>query len=271
LPDLSEQVTKVAPVNPAMLQRARDEVLNSRVDWVAEYGDYQSGGWWTASLLNASGDPSEVVIRDCAARSTSLLTRLPRLAALIEELDLDIMWARIARLAPNSFLWEHVDYAELGAHERYRLHIPLLTCESAYLAIGGARVHLSPGHIWRLTPTFPHGVCNFYGPDRIHVIIDCYATDSYNQLVKNAGQAAFPSAQLPPLPPPDLDRFLSAARDLIELGYESSAHLSLLRLFFRYSLTAGGCYDLIAGLYDSLHRDSEAQEWRERKTRMLAA
>ncbi|MFH9400783.1 hypothetical protein ACH4JS_13570 [Streptomyces sp. NPDC017638] len=52
---------------------------------------------------------------------------------------------------------------------------------------------MTGGRIWRLTPTYAHGVCNLLGPDRIHLIADVYGDDAYQRLAERA--------QMPPRRP----------------------------------------------------------------------
>lgn len=266
---IGTQIARVAALSRDVADRARHEVSTARIDWTAEYSDYQSGGWWTASLLNESGDPGDVVIRDCQPRPTRLLERLPHVQRLLDGVSLTIMWARLARLSPNSFLWEHRDYGDLNQVDRCRLHIPLSTCDSAFMIIGGQRVHLAAGNVWRLTPTIPHGACNLYGPDRIHVIIDCYVDDDYHAKVNNSPSLDFAATPLPHAMLPEIQQQLAAAHQLVELGYPTAAEASLMRLFFHYALPVGGVYDLVAELYESLGMPEDVTSWRLRKRRML--
>ncbi|WP_371272908.1 hypothetical protein [Streptomyces albidoflavus] len=62
---------------------------------------------------SASGDPHDLVIGDGRPEPTSLLEAMPATARFLDGLGLDFMYVRLARLAPNSFLWEHRDYAEV--------------------------------------------------------------------------------------------------------------------------------------------------------------
>ncbi|MFF2655457.1 aspartyl/asparaginyl beta-hydroxylase domain-containing protein [Streptomyces sp. NPDC058045] len=188
---LSGQIVQLDRLNGQLIERMRHEALTAPAPWKAEYGEFQSGGWWTTSLMNASGDACDVRIADGTARPTALLGHMPATAGLLAELGLNYMWVRLARLEANAFLWEHRDYDELDQVERHRLHIPLHTNSSAFLVTGGTKVHMGGGRIWRLTPTYAHGVCNLLGPDRIHLIADVYADDAYTSL---AGRAAEPTA-----------------------------------------------------------------------------
>ncbi len=267
---LPTDVAALQRLDPGLVERLRHEALTVPQDWVVEYGDYQNGGWHTLSLLNDSGDLQDVTIRDCRkARPTTLLERMPAVHDLIRELGVRVMWARLARLDAGAFLWEHRDYGELTTAERHRLHVPLVSNPSAYLVLGGMKVHMGVGRIWRLTPTSPHGVCNRFGPSRIHLIIDCYADDPFQEL--NRGEAPEPGdGEL--LPEPEqahVDEAVATATGLAELGYDHAAETTMLELFYQYAIPEGRAYDLISGMYTALHRDEDAQRWQSKRDVML--
>jgi Aspartyl/Asparaginyl beta-hydroxylase len=268
-PALLHQVARLDRLDPGLLERLRHEALTVPSEWVAEYGQYQSGGWWTLSLLNDTGHPTDVTIKDCDPVETTLLKQMPATRKFLSSLGLRYMWVRLARLGPNSFLWEHRDYGELGEAERHRLHVPLVTNSSAALVTGGAKVHLRAGHLWRLTPTHVHGACNMLGPDRLHLILDCYAEESLARASAGEQLSETDVVRLPAATKAQLDEHLATARSLASLGYERSAEKHLLRLFYEYTLPEGCVYDLIASLYDSLDRVTEAESWRANKTVLL--
>ncbi|MGH3721313.1 MAG: aspartyl/asparaginyl beta-hydroxylase domain-containing protein [Pseudonocardiaceae bacterium] len=268
-PSLPQQVARLGQLDPGILERLRHEALTVPSGRVAEYGQYQSGGWWTLSLLNDTGIPTDVTIKDCDPVETTLLKRMPTTRKFLSLLDLCYMWVRLARLGPNSFLWEHRDYEELSGSERHRLHVPLVTNSSATLVTGGAKVHLRTGHVWRLTPTHAHGACNMLGPDRLHLILDCYTDENLAQASANEQLGETDMVQLPAATKAQLDEHLVTARSLANLGFERSAEKHLLRLFYDYTLPEGCVYDLIASLYDSLERVTEAESWRANKTVLL--
>ncbi|MFB7950061.1 aspartyl/asparaginyl beta-hydroxylase domain-containing protein [Kitasatospora phosalacinea] len=267
---LAGQIAQLASVDAAQWERMRHEALTAQAPWKAEYGAYQSGGWWTTSLMNASGDAADVRIGDCAARPTELLERMPATAAYLADLGLNYMWVRLARLEGNAFLWEHRDYDELDEVERHRLHIPLHTNSSAFLVTGGTKVHLAGGRIWRLTPTYPHGVCNLLGPDRIHLIADVYADEAYQRLARRPSLHPAVAEALPAAGRTVLAERLETARTMARLGYTEAAERMLLRLFYTYALPEGAAYDLIAELHTSLGDLEAAARWTAAKTRLLA-
>jgi hypothetical protein len=263
------QVARLGRLDSGLLDRLRHEALTVPSEWIKEYGPYQSGGWWTLSLLNDSGVPTDVTIKDCEPVETTLLQRMPVTRKFLSSLGFRYMWVRLARLGPNSFLWEHRDYNELSESERHRLHVPLTTNSSAALVTCGVKVHLRAGDLWRITPTHVHGACNLLGPDRIHLILDCYADEALAQVRANEQLSETDVVQLPTATQNQLDEHLASARSLVSLGYVSSAEKHLLRQFYEYSLPEGYVYDSIASLYDSLDRAAEADSWRAKKTILL--
>ncbi|GAA3633766.1 hypothetical protein GCM10022223_60120 [Kineosporia mesophila] len=267
-PALLEQVGRLRSVDTDLLERLRHEVMTIPRGWQTEYGQYQSGGWATLSLMNSTGDPQDVMIRDCDPVETTLLQQMPFLRSLLRGLGLRYMWVRLARLGANSFLWEHRDYADLKGVERHRLHLPLVTNSSAFLVVGGNKVHLDAGQFWRLTPTFAHGVCNLFGPDRIHLIMDCYKDDRLVDFLADQ--------QAPPVVDTSLgqeethlETEFSRALRLARLGYISAAEQHMLRLFYQRQMPEGTVYDLLSQLHDSLGRIEAADEWRRLKGILL--
>ncbi|MGJ6965101.1 aspartyl/asparaginyl beta-hydroxylase domain-containing protein [Streptosporangium sp. G11] len=266
---LAQQVACTGTIDADVLERVRHETLTVPEGWVAQYGEYQSGGWGTLSLLNMTGDATDVTITDCDPVETALLASMPATRRLLSTLGLRYMWARIARLDARAFLWEHRDYGELRSVERHRLHIPLITSSSAYLVLAGSAVHLTTGNIWRLTPTFAHGACNLYGPTRFHLILDCYASPELVELTRGQQLPDDYVRHLPHLDDDVLRRKVEQARALIRFGYGQAAERHLLRLFFTHALPEGRAYDLISELYEHSGATRTAEMWRDRKSVLL--
>lgn len=270
LTTLAGQIAQLDSIDSTQLERMRHEALTAPAPWKAEYSAYQSGGWWTTSLMNASGDAADVTIGDCTAKPTDLLAQMPATTALLNELGLNYMWVRLARLEPNAFLWEHRDYDDLDQVERHRLHIPLHTNSSAFLVTGGTKVHMAA---WadlaadadlrprRVQPARPRA----RAPDR-------------RRVCRRRLPAAGPAPDAPPgrgraLPDADqmvLAERMQAARGMVALGYTEAAERMLLRLFYTYALPEGAVYDLLVELHTSLGDVEAATRWTAAKSRLLA-
>jgi len=271
-PELLGQVARLADLDETLVERMRAEALAAPTRGKVAYGEYQSGGWWTASLMNHSvdGDPHDVVIGDGRPRPTTLLDDMPVTKDFLAGLGLDFMYVRLARLEPHSYLWEHRDYAELTERGRHRLHIPLVTNPSAVLVTAGARVHMAAGSLWRLTPSRAHGVRNATGPDRLHLIADVYTDDTYRELAAHPRLRAGDAVRLPVPTAADHNRLMERATELASLGFLASAEQVLLRAYYAYALPEGGAYDLITELHTNRGADTEAIRWTHAKQHLLA-
>lgn len=268
--DLLGQVARLVELDELLVEQLRAEAVGASTRGVLAYGEYQSGGWWTASLMNHSGDPHDVVIGDGRPRPTTLLEQMPVTAGFLAGLGLDLMYVRLARLEPHSYLWEHRDYTELRATARHRLHIPLATNPSAVLVTAGARVHLATGALWRLTPSQAHGVRNTTGPDRLHLIADVYGDDAYAALANRPHLHDGDTVDLPILTPAGRAGLLARAAQLADLGFPGAAEQLLLRAFYDHALPEGGAYDLIVELHTGRGADAAARRWRTAKAHLLA-
>jgi hypothetical protein len=274
-PPLASQVGSVDhPAIGPLFERVRHEAMTvpDPCSWVTSYGDYQSGGWGTLSLLSDTGDARNVTISDADPVPTRLLSLMPATADLIGRLGLSIWWARLALMAPDSYLWEHRDYTEPGLADtdRHRIHLPLVTSRASFLVTEGRAVHMAAGKLWRLTPTYAHGACNTAGPTRIHLILDCHADDALSRLRAVEKLPADFVRDLPTAAPAELTEHVARARRLADLGYPGAAERHLLRLYFARALPREGhAYDLIAEMYDSLDDHAAAAMWRDRKALVL--
>ncbi|MFD4955796.1 aspartyl/asparaginyl beta-hydroxylase domain-containing protein [Streptomyces sp. NPDC058451] len=270
--EVLDQVARLVDLEESAIEQMRVEALGAPTRGVVAYGEYQSGGWWTTSLMNHSdsGDPHDVVIGDGRPQPTSLLKEMPATARFLDSLGLNFMYVRLARLEPHSYLWEHRDYAELRDTGRHRLHVPLVTNPSAVLVTAGARVHMAAGALWRLTPSRAHGVCNTTGPDRLHLIADVYADDAYEALAARPHLRDGDATDLPEMTAAERAGLLEGAGQLAELGFTGAAEQTLLRAFYAYALPEGGAYDLIADLHAARGADADVSRWRAAKAHLLA-
>jgi hypothetical protein len=267
---LVEQVSQVGVVSERELEALQREVLSINDEWTRVYGDYQSGGWLTLSLMGCTSDPTDTTIRDCDPVETSLLTHMLKTREFLRGLGLRYMWARLARMEPNGSLWEHRDYQELKSVRRLRLHIPVVTNPSATLIIGGRRIHMASGYVWKLNPVHRHGAINFGREPRVHILLDCYANEPLDRMIAAEHLDEKWVRQMPPLAPAELDSFSRTARTLARLGYASAAEHVLLKLFHRYSLAAGEAYDFVCRMYEEVGDEERRQFWSRNKTNFLS-
>ena len=158
--ELISQLSRLNLVDNLTLQGVQREVLNIDEGWSRVYNEYHSGGWWTLSLLNKTSKPGDATIEDCVPVETSLLAKMPVTQAFLRNLGLKYMWVRLAKLEPNSFMWEHCDYQELGDVERFRLHVPIITNPQSMMIIDYSQIHLVAGYIWKLNPIYRHAAGN---------------------------------------------------------------------------------------------------------------
>ncbi|MGC4886562.1 aspartyl/asparaginyl beta-hydroxylase domain-containing protein [Micromonospora sp. DT227] len=266
---LLNQISRLGPLDRGLLAAVADEVRAITTGWTVNYGDYQSGGWYTLSLINPSGLSADVTIHDGRGVPTEILERMPKTKDLLASLPLDIMWVRLARLNAGAYLWEHRDYGELSEVDHFRLHIPLVTNPSAVLAIDGNTISMQVGELWRLAPVFRHGVCNVTGPERTHIVIDCYETEELSKIL--AGGYLLPDdvRSLPPLDDAALEQELAIASELLAGGSAERAEEHLLKLFFRFDTHDGQGYHLITRMYEQAGDAEKADEWRERRAVLM--
>lgn len=260
--DLGEQVSRMRRLDEPLLNRVREEVLSRPAGWVADSGEYQSGGWWSLALLNSTGKADDVEIRDCTPTATDLLRRMPATGELIASLGLRFQSARLARLDPGAFLWEHRDYRRLDSSERYRLHIPIVTNPEAVLVTGGARIHLREGHLWRLAPRHAHGAGNLGEVERVHLILDCRADAALGRLRAAEELTSQDIERLPPMPDAERADHLATAKAISADEGDPAAERYLLQQYFHYALPEGAVYELVAAFHDVLGRSAAAEKWR---------
>lgn len=163
------------------------ELKRTDIPWCRHYSEYQSGGWWTCSLLGPSADAQDGrVIDNAKPVATDALLKLPITKMLLEQLDLRYMMVRLARLDANGALWEHRDYQDLRPIPRQRIHLPIYTNESAFLVFDGRRFHMDLASLWTFRPTKAHGACNLGERNRVHLIIDAYEDVRLADLIAEA-------------------------------------------------------------------------------------
>lgn len=267
--ELIRQVSRLTEVDGQSLSAVQREVLSIESEWTSVYSDYHTGGWLTLSLLNSTRKATDTIIEDCEPVETDLLMEMPATRSLLKGLGFRYMWVRLAKLEPGTFFWEHRDYQELEKVNRFRIHLPVVTNESAYLILDGRRIHLPVGHLWKLDPVHRHGACNFGTEARVHMLMDCYRDEALNAHLTHE---SVDHAWFNPLPAPsddDITDALARARSLALAGRDEMAELSLLKLFHTYGLEEGSSYDLVSRMYGSLGEDGKSELWQRKKAKFL--
>jgi hypothetical protein len=181
LMDIASQVLEV----PSDICHAMaEEIQSADIPYKRLYGEYHSGGWYTATLYTPSESDDHGLVCDGISKPTQLASRLPITQRFLEELGLEFFTVRIARMEADSCLWEHRDYIELdGDKERLRLHVPLIINPGAAMHFPGWNVHMTPGWIWKLDPTVSHAISNPGADPRTHLLLDCYINKTLREML----------------------------------------------------------------------------------------
>lgn len=113
------------------------------------YKEYQSGGWHTFPLYSPNENNTNE-ITDGNATPNPIMDQMPAIKEFLDKLGLDYFSVRVAKSDP----------IELGAEQKLRLHIPLVTNPDANMQIAGTAVNMKDGFIWKLNPTADHATSN---------------------------------------------------------------------------------------------------------------
>jgi hypothetical protein len=255
------------------------EVNQADIPWTRHYSEYQSGGWWTCSLLGRSVDARDGEVTDVAQPVvTDALEKLPVIRKLLEQMRLQHMVARLARLDPDGALWEHRDYQDLRKVPRQRIHLPLVTNPGAFLVSGGERFYMAPESLWMFRPTTAHGAYNSGDRSRVHLMIDVYEDEHLEQVLADATPAA--SSAMPKLSAGDLAEKVEYFRKTLACekpDAEGGAQLdslthwerAVLRLYFAFAVEEGALYMALEQAHRSNGNAERARFWRGRRQLML--
>jgi hypothetical protein len=260
----------VLPIQ-ALFEEVAREVARTDIPWRVHYGHYQSGGWWTASLLGTSEKATDGEVRDVDVPvATDVLQRMPAMRRMLDKLDLRYMMVRLAKLDPDGALWEHRDYQDLRRVKRQRIHLPLDTNPKAELISRGRRFHMERGQLWTFQPTAAHAAHNAGDRPRIHLIIDAYEDE---RLAALAYPEAAPCAELPALTG---DALAMRVREMragdVPTGDELAPwERAVLRLYFEVSGPEGQLYDALARAWRETGHEARAAFWAERRHMMLGS
>lgn len=266
---MMRQVSQIGEIGEATLRSMQEEISSIDEEWTAVYSDYHTGTWLSLSLMSATGESTDTTISDCEPCETALLAAMPTTRAYLEELGLKYMWARLVKIEPNGFVWEHRDYQDMADIQRVRLHIPIITNRSAGIVVGGRRVHLAAGHIWKLNPIYRHGAANLGFESRTHILLDCYPNKKLDEMIRTERLDERWVYELPPIPADVLSRTTEISKTMARLGYTTSAERLLLKMFHSYRQKPGATYDLVCRMWQDLGDPQRSQYWLDNKTKFL--
>lgn len=270
---LTSCISKVTSIPSNIIDRLADEVSNTPLNWVPSYSEYSSDGFSSLSLYSNDGDSNNTIIRDCTPQATSALSQLPEMKKFLQDLGLELMWVRLNRVKPGGCLWEHRDYSELEKKERIRLHVPLITNPDAFMVLAGKyRIGFSRNALWKLSPAdVVHGIINDGDETRIHVIIDCYASDRLQELLASE---TLEDAWIDELPAPGkgaYEELMDRALESHCAGDTQRAKEMLLKTFYYFNQPEGTSLDLVRDLYEKAATAcrQESNTWKQRRQRFL--
>jgi hypothetical protein len=275
-----DNISQLKAIDAEWLEEVVRQLSSAEVDiesmWREPYPEYGSAGLKVTTLLNPTGEQENFDYRDCPApQVTPLLAKLPAIAKFYEESGFKIMGSRLLRLDPGTFLHEHRDFVYLEQVQRYRLHVPLITNQNAFIVGPGFKVHFERGHMWKLDPkSTVHSACNFGDKPRVHLMLDCYVNEPLSKLVATQSIDQKLVHKLPAFNALIEQELLSEARQILEESKNGRADLVtaaeevLLKAFCQYDLRAQSdkltTYDLIFKLYEAPEYAERKAYWQER-------
>ena len=255
-----------------------DEIARADIPYRRHYSEYQSGGWWTCSLLGRTADATDGAVTDTGRPvETDALDRLPLTRRFLEDLGLRYMMVRLARLDPGGALWEHRDYQDLSRASRQRIHLPIDTNPGALFVSAGCRFHMKCGSLQTFRPTIAHGACNAGNHARLHLMIDVHEDAHLKKLLADA--MPLTSQSMPQLSPAALADTVRCLRMTLANRHddtERTPHASslahweraVLGLYFAFSVAEGEIYEALehACLENGQHERADFWAARRRLT-----
>ncbi|WP_445181322.1 aspartyl/asparaginyl beta-hydroxylase domain-containing protein [Pseudomonas sp. McL0111] len=173
------------------------QALTAIVDdaWRSHFNaGYFTGDWSGVALISASDALTEL-----SPGRGEPLHRAPwrldeRWQTGLRDLPLEIVSARLLRLAPGAQIHEHRDYDLDGPDADLRLHIPLLSPPEVDFWLDGEKVPMQAGECWFLDLARPHRVDNRDTSLRVHLVLDCRPGEWLERMIAD-GLPSTPQAQ----------------------------------------------------------------------------
>jgi hypothetical protein len=162
---------------------AADLALLGDTQWIKHFVRQNYEGDWSVLPLRAKAGathPAMMIYSDPLATEfvdTSLLAKLPHIAAAVAAFDCPLRTVRLMRLTPGSVILEHNDLdldAEMGMA---RIHVPVTSNPDVEFLLNRIPVPMAPGEAWYLRLSDDHSVANRGATDRVHLVIDALVDD----------------------------------------------------------------------------------------------
>lgn len=271
----TEQLSQLRAVPADRVADMASDLEHVKIPWKEAYSDYQAGGWSTAPLLNSSGSVEQTRLDGRAPKPTSLYADLPHVRDFIEESQLDVLLARLAKVDVGAWMHEHNDEAGFNPEQRrLRIHLPLVTNRDATLSIAGAlgneNVFLKPFYLWKLDhENVPHSASNLGNEARVHLILDCHMNPKLRELIA-AEQLDRDAIRTLPLLTADVEAtIIQTARILYSQGQREGnpslmkgAEELIISLFHTFDLQGRSSYDILLDMFNGLDNvDARRAYW----------
>ena len=234
------------------------------------YNEYSVGDWATATLWNEPDPPPDGSVRE--HDETAVPTIWGQSMVCTNELitqcfELSSLRAvRAFRARAGAIIIPHRDYLEHPTGFT-RIHLPILTSETARNSEADAVFHMSEGEVWFLDGRIVHSG-GVLGPvDRIHLVLD-FDSDLEDApcealVVKPEDLPPFPVIRRAPLPACFLDGLALTAPCLRLATWPSLVEL-LARVHLFYDASADSLYDWL----ETIAKESGRTELQSEATRI---
>ncbi|MGQ0679990.1 MAG: aspartyl/asparaginyl beta-hydroxylase domain-containing protein [Actinomycetota bacterium] len=253
------------------LTEVQHELLHLPGDAYSDvYNEYSVGDWSTATLWNEPDPPSDGSVRE--HRETAVPTAWGRSLAHTNDLicrcfELSALRAvRAFRARLGAIIIPHRDYLEHPTGFT-RIHVPVVTSQSARNSELDAVYHMSTGEVWFLDGRVVHSGGVLGPADRIHLVFD-FDSDledapSKTLAVELEGLPPFSAIRREPVPKGFLDGILLTASCLRLAMWPSLVEL-LARIHLVYETSVGSLYDWL----DAVAHESGRKELEDEAARM---
>lgn len=190
---------------------AVEERFRTQTNPVGDYSnDGDAGGWDVLLLRCPGGDPVNTGMGNGGMEDfadTPYLDSTPYVREVLDGLGVPVRGVRFSSLAAGSTVGEHTDRPYGLPVGWVRLHIPVTTNERAVLVVNHADNRWQPGEFWYANFGLPHSLYNEGSEARVHLIIDCYVSPGFFDLVPEAAKQALDTSEImyfqPEQPLPD--------------------------------------------------------------------